>query len=55
MKAKRVMRIGEFITAASLAISLASVSFGSVGLLSHTGAHPVAAESNSTPGTNGWG
>ncbi len=55
MKAKTVMRIGEFITATSLAIFLASVSFLSVGLLSPAGAHPVAAVSNGSPDTNGWG
>jgi hypothetical protein len=53
MKAKTVMR--EFITAASLAIFLASVSFWSVGLLSPAGAHPVATVSSSSPDTNGWG
>jgi hypothetical protein len=55
MKAKTVMRIGEFITATSLAIFLACVSFWSVGLLSTAGAHPLAAVSSASPGTNGWG
>jgi hypothetical protein len=56
MKTKTVIRIGEFMTAASLAIFLASVSFGSVGLLSPAGSHPLAAvSSGSSPDTNGWG
>jgi hypothetical protein len=54
MKAKPVMRIGKFATAVSLAILLASASYGSAAMLQHLGAHPAAVSADG-PGTNGWG
>jgi len=55
MNAGPVTRIGKFLTAASLAISLATASYGTTVLLPHAGAHLAATASEGDPGTNGWG
>jgi hypothetical protein len=50
-----VTRIGKFLTAVSLAIYLATASYGSTILLPHAGAHFAATTSEGGPDTNGWG